>query len=115
MRSSVKASGKILIECELPSDYGINRMMIHDKGLPHLSGDLFYVLNKDKHLVIREYQDDGFSFKDIPCEDTCEFIVTGYVLGGMGTWHIEYRVSLDSGKIKNVYETRQVIDGEEGS
>jgi len=115
MRSSVKVSGKIFVDCELPSDYGMCRMMTHDEGLPLLSGDLFYVLTKNKEFVIREYQDDGFSFVDTTCNDICEFIITGYIQGGMGVWCVEYRVSVDSGKMKNVYETRVVIDGDEGS
>jgi len=57
----MKVSGKkIFIECELPTDYGLCRLMEYE-GLPSLTGDLFYVITKDSRIVIREYLEDGFS------------------------------------------------------
>jgi len=99
----MRVSGNILVECDIPNDYGISRVMEH-KGLPFLSGDLFYVITKDRRIIIREYQEDGFSTVDKPFMDTCQFEIRGYAPGGMGKWIITLRVITDSGKVKNIYE-----------
>lgn len=105
----MKVSGKkILIECDLPTDYGLSRLMEYE-GLPSLTGDLFYVITKDNRIVIREYLEDGFSFEDKPVDAPFTFVINGEVNGGMGLWSVTYRVVTDSGKVKNIYELNAVI------
>lgn len=99
---------KILIECDLPTDYGLSPLMEYE-GLPVLTGDLFYVITKDSRMVIREYLEDGFSFDDKSVDDSFTFTINGEVNGGMGLWKVSYRVVTDSGRIKNIYELNAVI------
>ncbi len=105
----MKVSGKkILIECELPTDYGLCRTMEH-KGLPSLTCDSFYVLTNDKKFVVREYEENGFSYIDKEIEGLYNFDIVGKFHGGMGLWEVTYGVITDSGKIKNLYEKNCVI------
>jgi hypothetical protein len=106
----MKVNGnKILVECELPSDYGSYRLMGYE-GLPSLNGDLFYVINKNNNLAVREYLEDGFTFEDKVIDSMNEFTIYGHVQGGMGIWVISYRVCVDSdGHVKNIYELNSDI------
>jgi len=105
----MKVSGnKILVQCELPTDYKLDSMM-EQEGLPLLNGDLFYVLTKDRRIIIREYLDDGFTPQDKSVDTANTFTIKGYTEGGMGLWEATYRVVTDSGKIKNIYELNSVI------
>lgn len=105
----MKVSGKkIFIERELPTDYGLCRLMEYE-GLPSLTGDLFYVITKDNRIVIRTYLEDGFSFEDTPVDTPYTFTINGEVNGGMGLWSVSYRVITESGKVKNFYELKAVI------
>ena len=105
----MKVSGKkILVECELPTDYGLCRLMDYE-GLPSLTGDLFYVITKDSRIIIREYLEDGFSCQDKPVDAPYTFTIKGEVHGGMGLWSVTYRVITDSGMVKNIYELNAFI------
>ncbi len=107
----MKVSGnKILVQCELPTDYKLDSML-EQEGLPLLNGDLFYVLTRDRRIIIREYLDDGFTCDDKSVDTANTFTIRGYTEGGMGLWEATYRVITDSGKIKNIYELNAVIKG----
>jgi hypothetical protein len=99
---------RILVECELPTDYGLRRSMEYE-GLPSIDGNLFYVITKDSRIVIREYLEDGFSFEDKPVDGEHEFTIKGEAQGGMGLWEVTYRVITDSGKVKKIYELNAII------
>jgi hypothetical protein len=79
------------------------------EGLPSLTGDLFYVITEDKRIVVRDYLDDGFTAQDTPFDPPFTFTISDQVEGGMGLWHVTYRVITDSGKVKNIYELNAVI------
>ena len=105
----MKESGNtILVQSDLPTDYGVCRMMLHD-GLPLNTNGDFYVITHEKNIVVRSYLEDGFSFEDKPFMDKCDFVITGYVRGGMGMWEVTFRVSIDSGLVKNMYELNSTI------
>jgi hypothetical protein len=105
----MKVSGnKILVEYDLPTDYGLSRIM-EQKGLPLLNGDLFYVITKNKKFVVREYLEDGFTCEDKVIDTPYSFTIVGSAVGGMGLWEVTYRVDTDSGIIKNIYEMNAVI------
>jgi len=108
LRKKDLSPNRILVECDLPTDYGLCRSMEYE-GLPSLDGNLFYVITKDNRIVIREYLEDGFSFEDKPVEGINEITIKGYVHGGMGLWEVTYRVLMNSGKVKKIYELNTII------
>lgn len=101
----VKASGnKILVECDLPTDYVLSRIMLCE-GLPMFKReDSFYVITKDKKIYVREYLEDGFSYIDSVFLDNVTFSIKGNVNGGMGMWEISYRIIANDGVVNNIYE-----------
>lgn len=99
---------KIIVDCDLPKDYCLNNVF-YTKGLPLLHIGDFYAITKEKKFIKKVLQESGFSFDDIPFDHTIEFDIRQTFTTEMGLWESCFRVSVDAGDVKNIYEVATVL------
>jgi len=94
---------KVIVECDLPKDYCLNNGFATTQ-LPVLRMGDFYAITKEKKLVKKILQENGFSFDDIPSSESVEFDIKQNFTTEMGLWESRFHVSVVNGDVNNIYE-----------
>ena len=106
----MKESGnKIIVLCDLPTDYGLPKLLDYSGLNKPADSEHFYVITKDKKIVIRNYLENGFSFEDTPVGGSHTFNISSKVHGAMGLWTVTYRVTTNSGNVTNIIELNTTL------
>jgi len=99
---------KIIVDCDLPKDYCLNNVFFVD-NLPALHMGDFYAITKEKKVIKKVLQESGFSFDDIPFDNTTEFDIRQRFSADSGNWESCFHVSVVWGEVKNIYEVATTL------
>jgi len=99
---------KVLVQCELPTDYCLDTVF-YTNELPAVHSGDFYLLTKEKKLVKKTLLENGFAFEDVEFNTSVTFYIQQVCDTDMGMVSSIYRITVKDGTVTDISEIKDSI------